>query len=120
MCWWRWGVPRVTGARTGSPGIRFQLSGGQFEIFHADGRPFLSFSERTDLAAREGRRADEAMAQAIQATAQAEQESRRAEQESRRAEQAMALAAEEAHRAQEAVARAAALEARLRALGMEL
>jgi Uma2 family endonuclease len=94
-------------------GIRFQLSGGQFKIFHADGRPFLSFSELTDLAAREGRRADEAMAQAIQATAQAEQESRRAEQ-------AMALAAEEAHRAQEAVARAAALEARLRALGMEL
>lgn len=93
-------------------GIRFQLSGGQFKIFHADGRPFLSFSELTDLAAREGRRADEAMAQAIQATAQAEQESRRAEQ-------ATALAAEESLRAQEAAARAAALEARLRALGID-
>ena len=82
-------------------GIRFQTGGEKLQIFHADGRPFLTFTELTERAARvdeERRRADE--------------ERLRADEERRRADEATALAAAERRRAD-------ALEARLRALGLD-
>ena len=79
-------------------GIRFQTAGGTFRIFHRNDKPFLTFTELTELANRESQRADEALVQA-------EAERRQAEAERRRAD--------------ENAARVAALEARLRTLGLD-
>ncbi|HND32037.1 MAG TPA: Uma2 family endonuclease [Myxococcota bacterium] len=41
-------------------GIRFQTTGEKLQIFHRNDRPFLTFTELTERAERESRRADEA------------------------------------------------------------
>ena len=93
-------------------GIRYELSDAAVQVYHRDGRPFLTFVEQIAAsaaavvqAAEERRRADEAAALAAE--------------ERCRADVATAQAAEERQRAEAATARAAALAEKLRALGLD-
>jgi Uma2 family endonuclease len=86
-------------------GIRFDLSGEELQIYHPDGRRFLTFLELEQ-------RANQAEQRANQAERQVEQERQRAEQERQRAEQ-------ERQRAEQAEQRAARLAEQLRSLGRD-
>lgn len=107
--------------------IRFELSGAEgLELFHPDGRRFLTYLElaaqasaeqlradqEADRADAEARRADSEAKRAILETKRAKQEAERAKQESERAKQ-------ESERAKQEAERAARLAAQLRALGVD-
>ncbi len=93
-------------------GIRFQTSADKLQIFHADDKPFLTFTELTARADRESQRADEALVEAEAERRQAEAERQRADAERQRADDVQAQMEVERRRT-------AAMEARLRALGLD-
>lgn len=101
-------------------GIRFELDDETLHIFHKDGSPFWTFAEISERAKQAELLARQAELQAKEAENRAEEAELQARQAELQAKQAEDRAAEAEQKVVQERLRAEALEARLRALGIEI